>query len=235
MTESIYSCYIKLMVKNIGTIKSPTKKIIRIVLLVLFAPVLLFILICLWFIVTNPIMDKFDHDKFTKLDTQMQKVFKDIQTASNGADDWKYSAVCIANKSGWMETGDFNCVTSISTQKEVTSVQEINDLQSKYYPIVDNSNALSVKTDLDPELPNDFGRNFVVSSAEKRYIEKDTRIGCKYLIKLYQSVENTELTSDAYGSAINTGVGKALVSLRCSETANKAWYRLSDTANLIVP
>jgi len=223
------------MVKNINTDKYPIKKIIKIILLTPLALLLLIILYVVGVYALSPIFDRLDHDKFAKLDAQMQGLFQELKKASNGADEWKYSAVCIANKSGWMETGDFNCVTSISTQNTVTSVQEINDLQTKYYPIINSSNILTTKTELDPELPNDFGKNFVVSSAEKRYTEKDTNIGCKYLIKLYQSIENAELTSDAYGSNINAGVGKALVSLRCSETANKAWYPLSDTADLIVP
>lgn len=223
------------MVKKTSASTTPTKKIIKILLFTPLILIGLIILYVVWIYATAPIFDKLDHDKFIKLDTQMQKVFQDIKTASNGTDDWKYLAVCSANHTGDWPTGDYNCVTSISTQKTVTSVQEINDLQTKYYPVIDGSDMLVQKTELDPESPNDFGKNFVVSSAEKNYVEKKSKIECNYLIKLYQSVENSDLTSDAYGFSINNGTGKALVSLRCSETANEPWYPLSETADLIVP
>lgn len=223
------------MVKNINTNKSPIKKTIKVALLVLLAPVLLFILISLWYVITNPILDKIDHDKFIKLDIQMQKVFQDVKTASNGVDEWKYAAVCSADRSGWMANGKYNCVTSISTQKTVTSVQEINSLQAKYYPVIDNSDTLKQKTELDPELPGDFGKNFVVSSAEKNYTEIKSGIPCNYSILLYQNSTGTNLSSDSYGSNINKGVGKAIISLRCEEIARGKWYELVQATSELIP
>jgi len=223
------------MIKVMDTDKSPVKKTIKIALLILLAPIVLFLLISLWYLVTNPILDKFDHDKFNRLDTSMQGVFQKLKTTSNGTDEWKYAAVCSADRSGWMKTGKYNCITSISTQKTITSVQELNDLQTKYYSLIDNSGTLAQKTELDPELPDDFGKNFVVSSAFKDYTELKSGIECTYLIKLYQNDRNLGLSFDTYGSDIQHGLGGVFVSLRCSGITRSHWYPLSETADLIIP
>jgi hypothetical protein len=221
------------MINNINTNKSPVKKIIKVVLLILLAPIILFLLISLWYLVTNPILDKLDHDKFTKLDTQMQEVFQGLKATSNGVDDWKYKAVCSADRSGWMKTGKYHCVTSISTQETVTSVQEINDLQAKYYPVINSSDTLKQKTELDPEMPNDFGKNFVVSSAEKHYTEVKSGILCQYLFELNQANENPE--NFTYSSEINGKTGVAIISLRCEEIARGQWYGLVQTTSMLIP
>jgi hypothetical protein len=177
----------KVIVKKIDANRQVVKIIARVVLAAILAIVTLFTLIILWTVVTTPIFDKIDQDKFSTLDTQMQKVYQNLKTASNGVDDWRYRTVCSPNASGWMPDGTYNCIVSISTKKIVTSVDEINNLQAKYYPIVDKSQNLKQKTGLDPEMPNDFGKKFVVSSAEKNYTDVKSGIGCNYSILLYQN------------------------------------------------
>lgn len=226
------------MSKTINTNKSPIRKTIKVFFIVLAAPGFLIILALIFYFGSKPILDNIDKDKFTALNTQMQSVYEKIKTASNGADDWKYSNTCISDRSGWMETGVYHCVTSISTQKTITTVQELNDLQSKYYPVIDSSDTLAQITNLNLQLPNDFGKKFVVSSAEKKYIEKKSDIKCTYLIKLYQNKEkdNSSFASNiSYGSKINYDLGNVLVSLRCQDTARNHWYQLSKTTDLLIP
>jgi hypothetical protein len=215
--------------------KSTVKKVIKIALLIPLVLLGLGILFLIGVFATSPIFDKFDQERFKKLDTQMQNLYQNIKQTSDESDEWKYSAVCTPERSGWAATGRYHCVTSISTQKNVTSVQEINDLQSKYYPIIDKSDKLTSKAELDPQYPDDFGKKFVVSSAEKRYISNGTGIGCKYLIKLFQSIDNERLAPEAYGSEITGDTGNVVVSLRCTDIARKAWYPLSKTADLLIP
>jgi hypothetical protein len=223
------------MDKNINTNKPRYKKIIKIVLLTPLVLIGLFLLYVVVVFASTPIIDKIDHDKFTTLDIQMQGLFKKLETSSNNTDKWKYAAVCNAEKTGWMLTGKYNCVTSISTQKTIASVKEINDLQTKYYPVIDNDAALKQISELDPQLPNDFGKKFVVSSTEKQYKEVKSEIGCDYLIKLYQNNRSLGLSHDSYGSKIGGEIGSAFISFRCSETARDHWYTLSQTADQIIP
>jgi len=215
----------------------PVKNTAKIISIIILSPILLLTLIFAWGYVTHPIFDKFDQDRFTKLDTQMQSLFHDLKTTSNNIDIWKYAAVCSANKSGWMITGDYNCITSISTQKAVTSVQEVNSMQEKYYSVINRSTILKQKTELDSELPGDFGKKFVVSSAEKRYIEKQTRIECRYLIQIGQTEGSVDEAKDngEYGSPIVDKIGNATISFRCDETARDHWYTLVKSTSSLIP
>lgn len=226
------------MVKSINTNKPPIKTVLKIISVILLTPFVLIILGVSLYFGTKPILDNIDHNKFTTLDTQMQSLYQVVKTASNGADEWKYAAVCNADRTGWMTTGVYNCVTSISTQKTITSVQQIVDMQSKYYPVINSSNTLVQKTELDPELPGDFGKKFVISSAEKRYTEVKSGTACTYLIKLDQNKRDPNLSYSgnySYGSKINNDVGDMLISLNCQGTARDHWYALSKTADLLIP
>jgi len=211
------------------------KKTSKIVLILIFLPITLFILIIAWVYFTQPFFDKSDQDRFTALDTQMQNLFNNLDTASNGTDQWKYSSSCVANKSGWMATGNYSCTASMSLLKKVNSVQEINNFQAKYYSLIDSDKTLSQITELDPQPPNDFGKNYVVSSAEKKYLNISSRIECDYLIKLFQNDKTADLSSSQYGSKIIGPQGNLLIDLRCSATARNHWYRLSGTADQIMP
>jgi hypothetical protein len=215
------------MVKNISSNKYPVKKIIKIILLILISPIILLVLIILWHIVTDPIMDKFDHDKFIKLDTSMQGIFQKLKTASNGVDTWKYSKICTAEMTGDFTTGYYFCTVSLLTERTATSVNDINDLQAKYYSIIDNGSTLKQKTELDLEPPNEFGKNFVISSAEKHYKEIKSGVECRYLIELNQTNEDKALSykeNYSYGSNVNSKSGGARLSLECTEKARSHWY-----------
>jgi len=204
-------------------------------LILLVSPFVILGVLILGFIISKPIFDQVDHDKFITLDTQMQKLYQELKTASNGVDDLKYKTVCSKNRTGWMFTGTYNCVVSISIEKDVTSLEAFNSISSRYYPIINNSNLISAKTDLKQELPNDYGKRFVVSGAERSYIEKKTGIECDYSHLLYQGAERLPFISGQYGSELIGGVGNAMFSLRCDETARKSWYREVTDTNLLIP
>lgn len=222
------------MIKNISMIKKFPNNKSKIILIAVLSPFVVILLYVLWGYVSNPIFDKFDQDRFTKLDVQMKLTFGQIKAVSSDSDNWKYMAVCSANKNSWMPTGDYNCLTSISMQKDITTVREINELQNKYYPIIDSGITLKQKTELDPQPSGVFGINFVVSSAEKNYIETKSGAACNYSILLYQQFDNKNFSSNSYGSTINSGVGNAIISLRCEHTAREHWYSIvKDTSDLI--
>jgi hypothetical protein len=212
------------MPKNKNEIKSPAKRFFGIILkifLILFGALILFIV---GVFATAPLFDKIDHDKFITLDSQMQGLYQKLKAASGGVDDWKYETICTAELAGDFPTGQYFCSATVSLDKIATSVDAVNALQDKYYPLINDYDALTSQTNLDLELPNDFGKKFVVSSAEERYRMKSTDIKCDYLLKLGQSIEDINLTTDSYGSAISNSVGDLDFSLGCTGKARGHWY-----------
>lgn len=215
------------MVKNITSNELTVKRFFKIILKIFLILLGGFILYIIGLFATSPLFDKFDHDKFIALDTQMQGVYQQLKATSGGVDDWKYRKVCTEELAGDWPTGVFFCDVTISLDKKATSVADVNNLQAKYYPIINSSDTLRRTTELDLEAPSDFGKNFVVSSAEQRYQETKTGIECDYLIYLYQNTDDSLKTYEenvSYGSALNGGIGNLLVSLKCSERARNSWY-----------
>lgn len=220
------------MIQTINKKKSPIKKVFKVLIVILVTPIVIVLLLIGLYFGTKPIFDKIDHDKFITLDTQMQKVYQELQTASNGTDVWKYKTVCSANHTGWMPTGTYNCVASISTQKNITTVGEINDLQSKYYPVV-NSTVTLVPESNDLQFAGNFGKTFSVGLAYKDYTEKITGIGCTYEINIHQL--DYRNSSEDLGSKIVGDTAKFFISLRCEETARSSWYQEVPNTSTVIP
>ena len=220
------------MTKNINIKKSPAKKITKMILiplLVLLSPVILYLLYVLFNWATDPILDKIDHDKFNTLDTQMQGLYQNIETAASSDDGWSYSALCDSELSGDWPTGNYDCTTLISLQKDITSVQELNTLQAKYYPVINNNSTLLKSSDSDLESAGDFGDKFSVSLAYQDYIEKKSNIKCTYTINLNQTDQNInyQTNNDSLGSFIVGDQGNVAISFRCSAIARDYWFMLS--------
>jgi hypothetical protein len=223
------------IVKKINTPRQVVKIIARLSFVAIITPLTLIILGIVWLMVTNPIFDNLDQNKFISLDSRMKEVYQNLKTTSNGVDDWKYKTVCSPNRSGWMENGTYNCIVSISTKTTTTSVDEINSLQARYYPILEKSQNLQQKSELDLEMPSDFGKNFVVSSAEKNYTEIKSGVECRYLLEVNQSGKNRDRNFDSYGSSIINSVGNVVISIRCDETARSFWYGLVQETSMLIP
>lgn len=176
-----------------------------------------------------PLLNKFEHDRFAKLDNQIQTIFQKLKIASNGADKWEYETDCTAELAGDWSTGQYFCTAQILMDKTITSVNDLNNLQTKYYPIIDTDTTLNQVTDLDPQLPNDFGKNFVVGSAYKKYKETKSNAVCNYSIDLYQNSNNADIPYEknvSYGSKINNEIGSVRISLSCTAKANSDWYSI---------
>lgn len=217
--------------KNESNIKS-IKKIL------LYSPVVVLGLVILYMagsFVSASFFEKSDQDRFVMLDSRMRSLYNQIKSVAGESDDWKYAAVCSEEMSGDFPTGEYNCVTSISMRKTITSVEELNVLHAKYYPVINDSGSLSSKTELDVELPDDFGKNFVVSSAEKRLVEKDSNIECNYLTKLGQGAEDYSSEYDSYGSKMLSDIGRITISLRCEDISRGSWYQLVDDTDMLIP
>ncbi len=224
------------MNKSITTKKLFTKKrlLISIPIFIILSPLIIF---GIYSLVVNPILDKIDHDKFNTLDSQMQSLYAQIKTTSNGSEDWKYDNVCSANHSGDWPTGTYDCISSISTRKTISSLNELIDIQEKYFTLVNSSSIFSQTSSNNLEYTGNFGKEFNVSIATKDYTEDTTKTQCTYVLQLNQIESNTSYQNNSYmlGSSIIDSAGALLVSIRCDDTARSPWYKLVDTTSNLIP
>ncbi len=208
--------------------KSTNRKIVkilaRIFLVIILVPMAFLAMIILWTIVTNPIFDRLDHDKFTTLDTQMQSVYQKLLNASDGADEWKYNTNCDDVSQNWLGPPDYLCTVRISTQKTISSVKELNDLQAKYSPMIDATNELAVSSN-GIRSAGGFGKDFNVSLAYKDYTERKTSIVCSFETALQQTDYRTK--DNDLGSPIDGAKGNLNISVTCEESARSHWYGLA--------
>lgn len=226
------------MTKTINTNKSVTRQIVKAILIIILTPVALILLGLLVLFIADPIYDKIDQNKFSTLDSQSRSLYEQMKTTSKGAEDWKYMAVCSANHTGWMETGDYNCITSISTEKSISSTAELNALHAKYYPIVEKSDIWAKHELANAKSLGDFGDKFNVSLAYNDYKELKTNTECTYRIQLSQIEKNITPGPDnnaSFGSAITAGQGDFFISIRCDATALGKWYDLVDATSTVIP
>lgn len=202
------------------SISKKSKKIILIGCIILF-------IIIIGLLISGPIMDTIDKNRFLTLDSQIQKLYDSVKANSSESDAWIYEKSCESEYSGPWPTGSYFCTAKISLTKTVTTAEEVADLQNKYYPIINNSGILKASSELNLQLPNDFGINFVVSSAERRYNEEKSTLGCKYTIDLFQNNNSTTKSYEenvSLGSTINNGLGKVVIALESTNKARSNWY-----------
>jgi len=220
------------MVKNTNGNELTVKRLFKFILKAFLVLIGLFILYVIGLFATSPLFDKFDHDRFIALDTQMQGVYQKLKAASSG-DDWKYEKVCSADRSGWMTTGEYDCVLSISLKGTVGSIVDVNSLHSKYYSIIQKTGVLSHATGSDIGTKEILGNTFTTGSVYEDYNEKKSGIRCRYLVDLGQDSDNSYRVSS--GLAIKNEVGVLLISLRCEGMARSSWYPLVASTSSIIP
>lgn len=196
------------------------KPILRIILLSIAAIPVLFIIYIIVVTLLDPVFNNIDKAKFEKLDTQSRALYEQIKAVSGGADTWAYKASCEVGGSGGFQTyAQYNCETRISTVLPANSVDQLNALHAKYYPVFDGASMLTQKTQLDKEYPGEFGVKFVVSGAEKLYkTVSNNSIECTYLARL------GDRGNSLYGTGLSIGDAFISISLRCTDHARGDWY-----------
>lgn len=172
----------------------------------------------------NPILDKIDENRFITLDKNMQKLFSELESKTNFDSAWVYEKKCDPEYSGPWPTGSFFCATTISMDKSISNVDELNNIHDTVYQIINDSKMLKATSELDKQLPNDFGKKFVISKANRIYIERNSNIKCNYSIGIYQKVENISLYSDSFGSKISNNIGINRIWVECSDRSRSNWY-----------
>lgn len=169
-----------------------------------------------------------EHGRFMSLDSSQKELYNKLSKASEGADNtdnWTYRAGCTEVYSGALPTGQFDCSTTISMSKSIGSVDELNSAQSKYFNIIDQDTNLKQVSELNIQTPDDFGKKFVVSSAEKHYTDTISGVSCRYIIALEQLGETT--SNFEYGTPIKN-TGKINISISCSGKSNSSWYQIQN-------
>lgn len=210
--------------------ESKSKKFLKITLWIFLGIIGIFTLFIIGSIALSPVFSKIEHDRFIALDKQMQIVYKNLKTASNGVDDWKYDKVCTAEMAGAWPTGRYFCKADILMKKTISSVDELNSLQSKYFSIIDQSDKFKMSNDSFVDISEYFGKKFVVSSFETKYKEVKSGISCKYVNILNQKTGPYHVIddNDLHGSEIINNTGEVSMSLSCIDLSNDYWYKLDD-------
>ncbi len=175
------------------------------------------------YLISQPIIKQIEQNKFNTLDEQSRLIYQKIKLVAGGDEDWQYSTTCKDKHTGEWPSGIFNCTALISLDRQVNSIAELNTLHEKYYNLIDKDSLLIKTTELDPQYPSDFGKLFVVSSAEKHYVNVATGVECRYLSQLGQISESGD--NFTYSTAIENGQARLVISLECSGLADDPWYK----------
>ncbi|HRN97023.1 MAG TPA: hypothetical protein PLZ58_01035 [Candidatus Saccharibacteria bacterium] len=186
--------------------------------------IVLLLLVAAIFIISIPIISNLEHTRFTELDTSQRSIYDEIVKASDNAEKWDYTAGCTQIYTGPWPTGEYTCSTVISTSKETTSVDQLNALQTKYYPVVNNSDKLRQTSELDIQSPEDFGKKFVTSGVQRNYTDKSSGVDCIFRLILGQT--KPSLDNSIEGSTIKDGIGITRISLSCENKSSEAWFNL---------
>jgi hypothetical protein len=206
-----------------ANLPSKNKHILRIVLLSLAAIPVIFILIIIVSTILTSLFDNVDKAKFERLNDESSVMYQQLKRASGGLETWTYKTHCDEWKTGDWPTGEFECMTTIATVVPVTSIAAFVALHEKYYPIIDHMSVLKPINQLDEEYPTDFGKKFVVSSAEKHYdIDGADSVRCDYLGALDQASDDADI---GYGLEIIGGVAHANIHISCQGHARGDWYQ----------
>ncbi len=168
----------------------------------------------------QPVLDGIDHSKFSSLQSQSRLIFNDIKKTSAGVDDWKYEEKCIDSNANFFGPSNYYCSTTAELVQAVGTARQMNDLNDKYYPIIDNSKYLKALDELSKTPPSQFGIDFVISSADKQYKSSDG-YRCTYSAKLAQPNQQ----GIGYGKPITGGEGQAILMFDCTNKARGNWYK----------
>lgn len=205
------------------TTKKRTLSPLKIILIVLAAVIGLPILFILGSVAINKlILQPIDKAKFESLDKDSRTLFAQVKKISAGAEPWEYTASCEAERSGPWATGSYYCTTKMSFEIPVSDALTVASLHLKYFPTIDSAGWLRPSTELTKLPANDFGINFVVSGAEKKYTSDN--VDCTYSALLDQQNIDYSKPESTYGSKLRDSSGRLTLSFRCNGKTSTDWY-----------
>ncbi|NTW61719.1 hypothetical protein HGB24_03500 [Candidatus Saccharibacteria bacterium] len=183
------------------------------------------------------ISTQIEKSQFQTLDSDMQNLYNEIKSAASNDEDWRYRTVCSRNYRGDWPDNTYNCITSISLKKLVSSTEELNYFQNKYYPMVDKSNVWDQSKSGSLQTIGIGDTKFVVSTGEKQYTEKNTGESCTYRIAVEQTLDNYSDKNilNEVGELIKNDQGDFFISVRCSKTASYPWFNIVSDTSYVIP
>jgi hypothetical protein len=185
------------------------------------------VLIVVGFFTAQPILRGIEQQKFKTLDEHSRRIYNQLVSVTDPSDTWKYAASCAPEYTGDWPTGQYDCQTLISLEKTVHSVNEVNALRLAFYPVINGSPYLKAQSKAGPDYSSDFGKKFVVSSAERVYKDRLTSETCRYLLEVEQP--DSDSINFALGTEIEGNQGKVSISLACINLASQSWYQQVNT------
>jgi hypothetical protein len=175
------------------------------------------------FNITGPIADNIDRAKFERVDTFSRGIYDQLVAKSGGTEKWEYSKNCIDSAAGFIGYGTYACEATIITKVKATSVQVLNDLNKKYFGVIDALPSLKLK-DSTVFHQSNFGIKFEVSSKINRYILKNENdILCDYDIALKQ--KEYDIFKSDYEQPIVGNEGLVTIQISCHGKAVGYWYK----------
>lgn len=211
------------VIQKITRYAAPWQIVLMVIGFIVMTPIYiisLYILLSIY--VISPTLEHFDKIKFDNLDSYSRSMFDKLSDASLGAEKWKYTKECVPQHDAWFATGEFMCTTKSRTQTNVTSASGVNNLNDKYFEVVESFSSLKAK-DYAVFYPTTFGVKFQVSSIIKRYVyNSDNGLQCTYEIQLDQPDKDNVYTN--YGDDITGNVGQVDISFTCEGIARGNWF-----------
>ena len=177
----------------------------------------IFCLLLAYLLVVRPAINQ---NHFTSLGNNMQKLHAKMQAVAQNSETIKFTKKCDQQLSGDWPTGKYYCDSSITLEKTVSSIDETTDIQARFFPVIDQASFLKPTSKLITTPLASFGKEFIVSSSEKKYEVGSIR--CTYLNKL--SSKSSGYALDRYGDSIEANDGNLSLVLSCSGLADQNWY-----------
>lgn len=187
---------------------------------ILFITIGIVAIIALYFLAIIPLKNHFEKNRFLALSANMQDLYDQLKNIATESEDLVFKNECDEEKSGDWPTGYYYCESSITLDKQVETAGEVSEIQSRYFAVIDSTESLQSSSELALYSPEDFGRNYVVSGAEKKYLNNS--IKCKYLNALNN--DDGTYNVDMPGDKIDENNGRLILSLQCIDKTTSDWY-----------
>jgi hypothetical protein len=178
-------------------------------------------LAALYFLIIAPVVKNIEQDRFDKLSNNMQNLLVRMQSIAVDSEKLSYEEKCEKQLSGDWPTGKYYCKTIINLEKSVYSASEMEAVKDRYLSMIDSAPYLDAVNEMNISPSESFGKDFVVSSAEKRYANDDGFI-CDFSVNLYK--DDGSYTIYKSGDIINSDEGLFALNIICSNLSNHDWY-----------
>lgn len=174
-----------------------------------------------------PLSNAVDRERWITFEKDMSQLANEVEVVSGGKDVWVYEPSCFDINEGIFASAEYRCAVNMRTEMIVTDAAQIAALHDRYFNVFDTSGSLTSLGSLFKLPLLTFGKEFVVSSADKQYGAKNnSAITCNYIAKLKQ-LKEVRYTDNDLDTPIKTAEGTAYISFSCSGKSQGDWFGTS--------